>query len=246
MTPQQIAARNRANASHSTGPKMEAGKAVVSANALRHGATARLDMNSVSVWLSIILNRPDVTPQDLLPEDEKGYRALMLAKAEVRLAQVETAARELEAQGEPTLAYARQQISVCGVSVETEVFVQMVRDIMKAPKVTVNDILRVEAFCDSLARISPCMPDLFDYLQRVRLMARYLGEAQSQRRRALADWVEICRPVATPSKGAPAVPETRPDPQGRQHKPARRRSLRSGTFPKESHAGCVQQIGSAA
>jgi hypothetical protein len=169
-------------------------------------------MNSVSVWLSIILNRPNVTPQDLLPEDEKGYRALMLAKAEVRLAQVETAARDLEARGEPTLAYARQQISVCGVSVDTEVFVQMVRDIMKAPKLSANNILRVEAFCDSLARISPCMPDLFDYLQRLRLMARYLGEARSQRQRALADWVEICRPVATPSKGAPSAPRNKARP----------------------------------
>jgi hypothetical protein len=212
MTPQQIAARNRANASHSTGPKTEAGKAVVSANALRQGATARLDMNSVSVWLSIILNRPDVTPRDLQPEDEKGYRALMLAKAEVRLAQVETAARDLEARGKPTLAYARQQISVCGVTVDAEMFVQMVRDMMKAPKHTVNNILRIEAFCDNLARISPCMPDLFDYLQRGRLIARYLGEARSQRQRDLADWVKICRPVATPSKGAPAVPRNKARP----------------------------------
>ena len=204
MTPQQIAARNRANASHSTGPKTEEGKAVVAANALRHGATARLDMNSVSVWLSIILDRPNVTPQDLLPEDERGYRALMLAKAEVRLAHVETIARELEARGEPTLVHTTQQISVI-ISVDTEMFVQMVRDLMKAPKLTAKNILRIQALCDNLARFSPDLPELFDYLQKVRLMARYLAEAQSQRRRALADWVEICQPSATPSNRAPVA-----------------------------------------
>ena len=43
MTREDIAARNRANAQTSTGPKTARGKAAVAGNARRHGATARPD-----------------------------------------------------------------------------------------------------------------------------------------------------------------------------------------------------------
>ena len=67
MSSDPITARNRANAQKSTGPKTAEGKAIVAGNARQHGATARPDPGSVAAWLAIILDRPEITPGDLLP-----------------------------------------------------------------------------------------------------------------------------------------------------------------------------------
>ena len=79
MTQAHIADRNRANAAKSTGPKTRAGKAASSKNARRHGATGAPDPRRVASWLSVILDRPQVTPRDLLPADAAGDLALTLA-----------------------------------------------------------------------------------------------------------------------------------------------------------------------
>ena len=76
-----IARRNRANATKSTGPRTQAGKAAVSGNARRHGATARPDPARVGLWLRIILAQPDLTLTDFIPCDERRFRALALAEA---------------------------------------------------------------------------------------------------------------------------------------------------------------------
>ncbi len=97
MTREEIAARNRVNAQKSTGPKTASGKAVVAGNARRHGATARPDPDTVATWIRIILDDPEITAEALLPINERGARALLLAQAEVQLVTAKRALRDFEA-----------------------------------------------------------------------------------------------------------------------------------------------------
>ena len=55
-----------------------------SQNARRHGATARPDAETVTLWLKVILDRDTLTPDDLNPTNAAGQAALQLAKAEAR------------------------------------------------------------------------------------------------------------------------------------------------------------------
>ena len=96
MTREEIAARNRANAQKSTGPKTSAGKAAVAQNARRHGATAKPDPASVAAWLRVILDDPDLTPAAFLAEDDRLQRALALAEAEARVAAPRRHSRRLK------------------------------------------------------------------------------------------------------------------------------------------------------
>ncbi len=97
MTQQHIISRNRTNSQKSTGPRTALGKSIVAGNARRHGATAQPDPKGVAVWLAIIRNEPDIAPNALLPDDERGYRAVELAQAEVRLVAAQEAMRQFEA-----------------------------------------------------------------------------------------------------------------------------------------------------
>jgi hypothetical protein len=97
MKGEDIAARNRANAQKSKGPRTVEGRGIVVGNARRHGATLRPDRESVSFWLAVILDRPEIKPAELIPEDEGSYRARALAKAEARLISTKRALREFKA-----------------------------------------------------------------------------------------------------------------------------------------------------
>lgn len=96
MISDAISARNRANAAKSTGPRSEAGKAVVAQNARRHGATARLDPELVSTWLKIILNTPEISHEHFTQDQESGRLALELARAEAVLCRSEQAMKDFE------------------------------------------------------------------------------------------------------------------------------------------------------
>ncbi len=85
MRSNRITTRNRANAQKSTGPRTSRGKAIVSTNARRHGATSKPDPTSVAAWARIILDKPDLDANDILKDDMRISRALALADAEVRL-----------------------------------------------------------------------------------------------------------------------------------------------------------------
>ena len=87
MSSDAIRARNQANARRSTGPKTARGKAAVAGNARKHGATRPPDPESVVTWLAIIRDDPEITTQDLVPQDDLGFRELALARAEARLVQ---------------------------------------------------------------------------------------------------------------------------------------------------------------
>jgi hypothetical protein len=101
VTSASIIKRNRANAKKSTGPRTAQGKATVSANARRHGATARVDPEQVARWLGVILDQPSLGLDDILSsDDDRIGSALALAEAEMRLARSENLLKafEIEAQ----------------------------------------------------------------------------------------------------------------------------------------------------
>lgn len=178
MTPDQIAARNRRNATKSTGPKTAEGKVIVAGNARRHGATSEPDPESIVAWLAIILDKPGLAPEDLLPNDERGLHALALAEAEVRLVAAERALRELEnGQARP--------------SAVTQDIIDMA-DLFKAElqnsKATAREL---KSGFSLLARISRLKAyETQPGGKRHRLLKRYVREAQTQRRRALRAWLE--------------------------------------------------------
>lgn len=92
-----IAARNRANARKSTGPKSEDGKARAARNALRHGAVASPSKDEVLRWMAIILDVPDLKVADVDAGRSQVRRVLALAEAEARYAKAVRALREFEA-----------------------------------------------------------------------------------------------------------------------------------------------------
>ncbi len=101
MSSDNIVARNRANAQKSTGPSTAQGKATVSQNARRHGATSKPDPTSVAAWLRIILDDPALQPAGFLKDDRRLARALALAEAEVRLCSARAALDLFESGKEP-------------------------------------------------------------------------------------------------------------------------------------------------
>ena len=176
MSADGITDRNRANAKKSTGPTTSEGKAIVAGNARRHGATARPDPGNVAAWLSVILDRPGITPRDLMPGDEAGYRALALAEAEARLVAAERALRNFEA-GEETPDETTQDLRVMaglimGELAETGGTKKEVRSGLSL----LRRIVRLEA------------EDTAPGGKRHRLLRRYVREARAGRRHAFEAW----------------------------------------------------------
>lgn len=177
MSNENVTARNRANAQQSTGPKTPDGKAVVARNALKHGATARPDPVSVAAWLAIILDRPDITPDDILPGDDVGYRAIALAEAEVRLVAAETAIREFDAdRDDPS---------------------EEMKDLGRCRDIIMDELHRkdgnkkaIRSAASLLARVLKLeMSNRNKIARRYRLLMRYESEARSERRKAFEAWV---------------------------------------------------------
>jgi len=187
MTTDAIAARNRANARQSTGPKTTQGKAISAGNARRHGATARPDPDSVGAWLAIILDRPHVAVGDLMPEDDGGYRALVLAQAEARLVAAEQALITFEAGKE-----------------EPDEAVKDLRDMAKfiidALQENGGTAREVKSGFALLKRLIPTVAnETGPGGKRHRLLRRYVREARAHRRRAFEAWAASGRQGALPA-----------------------------------------------
>lgn len=168
MTDQSLATRNRQNAQHSTGPKTQSGKAASARNARRHGATSAPAPRAVSAWLAVILDRPNVTMATLEPSDERGHRALALAKAEVRLASAQLALAEFDEER-------RRQFNI-------EEILYAAADETQCP------VRRRNQAAESLKLI---MAAEIAARSKRPLLVRYLREAQSRRRRALHAWLAV-------------------------------------------------------
>jgi hypothetical protein len=179
MTGEDIAARNRANAQKSTGPRTAEGKAIVAGNARSHGATGRPDRESVTLWLAVILDRPAITPADLMPEDEVSYRARALAEAEVRLLSAERALREFEAgMAEPIKAQGHSALT------PDDILGMLDRD-----DVTKSEI---EAGLSRLKEIGRArVVEIRSSADQHRLLQRYYREARARRRSAFEAWAAM-------------------------------------------------------
>lgn len=179
MSAPHIIARNRANATKSTGPRSTEGKAVVAANARRHGATARPDPASVAAWLAIILDKPVLSSSDLLPASDRAYRALALAEAEARLAMARQALAEFEARGANlTGRDCPDHAQILG-SIETWGPQHGLK------KRNMRNIARL-SYRFELRRVEQIRIGG----KRHELLKRYLAEARSRRRKAFTAWLE--------------------------------------------------------
>ncbi len=181
MTADGRAARNRTNAQKSTGPKTTAGKAAVAQNARRHGVTARPDPASVASWLRVILDDPDLTPADLLAEDDRMRRALSLAEAEVKfceaLASLDRFENGDEVRSEITGAF--------------QGFVKTITKELAEPRTTKRRYRAGLSLLNRLGKVisTETTPDG----KRHRLLRRYLREARAQRRKAFQAWLACLR-----------------------------------------------------
>ena len=177
MTPQGIAARNRANARKSTGPRTAAGKATSAQNARRHGATAKPDPAATAPWLRVILDDPDLRAADLFAEDDRTRRALALAEAEVKVCAARSSLARFE-RGEEPPSQDTREFRQCIASMTDELEDE---DMTKAHYRTGLSLRN---------RLGRMIAQETEHDgKRHRLLRRYLREAQAQRRRAFQAWL---------------------------------------------------------
>lgn len=179
MSRSAITTRNRANAAKSTSPRSAAGKAAVAQNARRHGATAQPDPERVATWARIILDMPDLGPNDLLPGDVRTRSALALAGAEARLAEATRALEEFETGTAPP---SDEENSIEEQIIEIRAMLAEMPMSARDRRTGLSLIRRLQK-----AQIRETRPGG----QRHRLLKRYSREARAQRRKAFQDWL-IC------------------------------------------------------
>lgn len=177
MTADGRAARNRANAQKSTGPRTAAGKATMAQNARRHGVTAKPDPASVAAWLRVILNDPDLRPADFFAEDDRMRRALALAEAEVKvceaLASLDRFERGDETPSEITRQFQKYAETIAGELVDPGTTMRQYRTGLSL-LMRIGRVISTETAPDG---------------KRHRLLRRYLREARARRRRAFQAWL---------------------------------------------------------
>lgn len=179
MTSEELIERNRLNAQNSTGPKTAQGKTVSSQNARRHGLTSKSSPSSIGTWLSVILEKPEIEPRDMYPDHETGQAALVLAEAEARLLQAETALHDFEMNADRMRDHQE----------DTESAAELLMSLIQTRMCT-------QAQLDAGARLLQTFgnPDEFSNVyggKRHQLLKRYVREAQTGRRRALRRWLEV-------------------------------------------------------
>lgn len=169
------------NPKGATGPVTDAGKAVSSQNARKHGLNAQPDVALVSQWFNIILNNHENDFEEPNASDPRRQAALRLAVAEARyhraLHKVDTHERE------PGSA---QQLAMK--------LRQEIRDVLDGmPKKIADGPPDPHALAYANFAIKE-LEKLFAQISRERrLYQRYLGEAQAQRAKALRAWCAFSR-----------------------------------------------------
>ena len=164
-----------------TGPVTDAGKAVSSQNARKHGLNAPPDIALVSQWFNVILNNCRDDQQEPSAADPRREAALRLAIAEARyhraLHKVDTH------ESEPGSA---QQLAM---KLRQEIW-----DVLEEmPKELVDGQTDLYALAYANFAIQQ-LEQLFGQISHERrLYNRYLGEARAQRVKALRAWCAFNR-----------------------------------------------------
>ena len=174
--------RLRRGSRGSTGPVTDAGKALSSQNARKHGLNAPPKDAIVSTWFNVILNNRGDDQEEPSEADPRREAALRLAIAEARyhhraLHKVDT--HESEPGSAQQLAMKlRQEI--------WDVLAGMPKNIADGPP-------DPHALAYANFAIKQ-LEELFAQISRERrLYRRYLGEARAQRRKALRAWCAFNR-----------------------------------------------------
>jgi hypothetical protein len=164
-----------------TGPVTEAGKAVSSQNARRHGLNAPPEEYLVTAWFNLILNNGEDALEEPNASDPRREAALRLAIAEARyhraLHKVDTHDTEPNsAQQVANKLYADVRFVLDGLP-------ERVADGPADP----FDLEYAEFGLRQVEKL------LVEVGRERRLYKRYLGEARAQRRKALRAWCAINR-----------------------------------------------------
>ena len=185
MTLKGITNRNRTNAQKSTGPRTPAGKAAAAQNARRHGATAQPKHSTVGTWLSVILDRSDITYSDFIPQEERGFRAVALARAEAQLIVAEVALRDFE-----DTAISPGERVPGQISDATAMLRDLSGQVRRSKDMQLNTtLLRMLRHAE--------LDELALGRGRHKLLKRYAREARARRVRAFSAWLEVVRDEGT-------------------------------------------------
>ena len=164
-----------------TGPVTDAGKAVSSQNACKHGLNAPPDVALVSQWFNVILNNHENDFEEPNARDPRREVALRLAIAEARY---HRALHKVDTQkSEPGSA---QQLAIKLRQEIWDVLDDMPKKIVDGPP---------DPYALTYANVAiKQLEDLFAQISRERrLYKRYLGEARARRRKALRAWCAFNR-----------------------------------------------------
>jgi len=162
-----------------TGPTTAEGKAISSKNALRHGLTAEPSAGRVAAWFNIILDTPAGAFEEPSSSDPLREASLRLALAEVRYH------RALHA----LLAHATTPMSAQQAANKVHTELRASLDHRDTVSGGAPPDLATLAYIDLM--LEQLEPLAAEAERDRRLYERYLGEARSERRKALRAWCEL-------------------------------------------------------